>query len=75
MIKEIEINGKLEKFSFGLGMLGDMLFKLNVGWLKFDEMQAENPFKYTPIKMIKLGKVYCTISVKFKPIIYKGKYL
>ena len=52
MIKEIEINGKLEKFSFGLGMLGDMLFKLNVGWLKFDEMQAENPFKYTPIKMM-----------------------
>lgn len=52
MIKEIEINGKKEKFSFGLGFLGDMLFKLDVGWLKFDEMQAENPFKWTPIKMM-----------------------
>ena len=52
MIREIEINGKKEKFSFGLGYLGDMLFKLNMGFIEFGKVSDENPFKYTPIKMM-----------------------
>lgn len=51
MIKEIEINGKLEKFSFGLGFLGEMLEKENIGFIEFDEQQSINPFKWLSLKM------------------------
>lgn len=52
-MKQIELNlgGEKRTFYFGLGFLGNLLEKENIGINEIDEKLINNPFKWMPLVM------------------------
>lgn len=48
---ELELGGEKRTFYFGLGFLGNLLEKENVGVGEIDEKLINNPFKWMPLIM------------------------
>lgn len=48
---ELELGGEKRMFYFGLGFLGNLLEKENVGINEIDEKLINNPFKWMPLIM------------------------
>jgi hypothetical protein len=51
MTTKINIGGQEREFTFCLGMQGDILEDLNMGFIEFCSKVDSNPFKYRPIVM------------------------
>ena len=48
---ELELGGEKRTFYFGLGFLGNLLEKENIGINEIDEQLIKNPFKWMPLVM------------------------